>query len=594
MQFTRNNLNNSSSPYLLQHTENPVWWQEWSPDVIRHAKLEKKPLFVSVGYSTCHWCHVMASEAFSDSDTADYLNSHYVCIKIDREQRPDIDQFLMEFINRQNGSGGWPLNVFLTEELRPVYALTYAPVKHPDQGFSFLSVARKVFEFIEQKKETIPKFEPEKQDPPFSDQQNLVEAIIRYFDHDNGGFGNNQKFPSHTTLLYLLYYQASEENDTLRKICIKTLDAMRLRGLNDHLQGGIFRYCVDPKWTIPHFEKMLYDQAMALWVYSLGFRLTEDTFYKSMAEKIIICLEDSFKEGKFYISAHDADTGHEEGATYLWSYYELEKILNAEEFNRLSETYIIGKDGNFEGRIHLIRKNDNSIKEIEDKLLSYRNGRKQPSRDGKIISGINALTAISLIQAGRYLDNNDLVTKANSLVKDIIQKFWNGKTLGHSFFRDSLQEQSFLSDAATVLTAVSMLYENDPSWEEMMTAMARYVNTFRKGDDWIESKTDDFPSVGASWFDHPIPSGMSMTWMGMTRAMLLSGGQTTQMAYRQPLQADFYNIAAMISNGLFHVYTTKEFVSWNNLPANSLQKRGEPESDCFRGVCRNYSHTVIE
>ena len=130
--------------------------------------------------------------------------------------------------------------------------------------------------------------------------------------------------------------------------------------------------------------------------------------------------------------------------------------------------------------------------------------------------------------------------------------------------------------------------------EEMMTAMARYVNTFRKGDDWIESKTDDFPSVGASWFDHPIPSGMSMTWMGMTRAMLLSGGPTTQMAYRQPLQADFYNIAAMISNGLFHVYTTKEFVSWNNLPANSLQKRGEPESDCFRGVCRNYSHTVIE
>ena len=223
MQFTRNNLINSSSPYLLQHTENPVWWQEWSPDVIRHAKLEKKPLFVSVGYSTCHWCHVMASEAFSDSDTADYLNSHYVCIKIDREQRPDIDQFLMEFINRQNGSGGWPLNVFLTEELRPVYALTYAPVKHPDQGFSFLSVARKVFEFIEQKKETIPKFEPEKQDPPFSDQQNLVEAIIRYFDHDNGGFGNNQKFPSHTTLLYLLYYQASEENDTLRKSASKLL-----------------------------------------------------------------------------------------------------------------------------------------------------------------------------------------------------------------------------------------------------------------------------------------------------------------------------------------------------------------------------------
>ncbi len=593
MQFKRNNLNNSSSPYLLQHTDNPVWWQEWSPDVIRHAALEKKPLFVSVGYSTCHWCHVMASEAFSDRDTADFLNTHYVCIKIDREQRPDIDQFLMGFINRQNGSGGWPLNVFLTEDLRPVYALTYAPAKHPNPGFSFLSVARSVFEFIEQKKETIPQFNPEKDDPPFSHQENLVEAITGYFDQDNGGFGNRQKFPSHTTLLYLLYFQASEENDTVRNICIKTLDAMRLRGLNDHLQGGIFRYCVDPEWTIPHFEKMLYDQAMALWVYALGFRLTGDFVYKSMAEKITICLEDSFKEGEFYISAHDADTGHVEGSTYLWSYNELEEILTTEEFNRLSETYIIGKDGNFEGGIHLIRRNDNSIKEIEDKLLSFRNGRKQPSRDGKIISGINALTAISLIQAGRYLDNSVLVTKADSLVQNIIQKFWNGKTLGHSFFKGSLQEQSFLSDAAALLTAISMLYEHDRSWEEMMSIMARYVNTFKEGDDWLESKADDFPSVGASWFDHPIPSGMSLTWMGMTRAMLLSGGQTSPMEYRQPLQADFYNVAAMISNGLFHVFTTREFVPWNMLPANSLQQRGEPESNCFRGVCKNYIRPVI-
>jgi uncharacterized protein YyaL (SSP411 family) len=536
----------------------------------------------------------MASEAFSDRDTADYLNSNYVCIKVDREQRPDIDQFLMDFINRQNGSGGWPLNVFLTEDLRPVYALTYAPAKHPNPGFSFLSVARKVFEFIEQKKETIPHFNPEKYDPPFSEQENLVETIIGYFDHDNGGFGNSQKFPSHTTLLYLLYFQASQENDTVRNICIKTLDAMRLRGLNDHLQGGIFRYCVDPEWTIPHFEKMLYDQAMALWVYALGFRLTGDFVYKSMAEKIIICLEDSFKEGEFYISAHDADTGHEEGATYLWSYNELEEILTTEEFKRLSETYFISKDGNFEGRNHLIRRNDNAIKEIEDKLLSFRNGRKQPSRDGKIISGINALTAISLIQAGRYLDNNDLVTKADSLVNNIIQKFWNGKTLGHSFFNGSLQEQCFLSDAAALLTAVSMLYEHDRSWEGMMSIMARYVNTFKDGDDWIESKADDFPSVSASWFDHPVPSGMSMTWMGMTRAMLLSGGETTPMEYRQPLQADFYNVAAMISNGLFHVFTTKEFVPWNMLPANSLQKRGEPQSNCFRGVCKNYSQPVIE
>jgi len=586
MHSDRNNLDKSSSPYLLQHVNNPIWWQEWSSEVLKHASDNNKPLFVSVGYSTCHWCHVMAAEAFSDMETAVYLNDHYICIKIDREQRPDIDQFLMDFINRQSGSGGWPLNVFLTADLRPVFALTYAPVKSHNSVPSFLSIAQKVLEFIEDNKSDIPHFIPTGHYPSLSYGLNLIESISGYFDTENGGFGNGQKFPSHTTLLYLLYFLAVEENSTAKDICLETLDAMRLRGLNDHLQGGIFRYCVDQEWTIPHFEKMLYDQAMALWVYSLAFRVTDKSNYKLMAENILFCLDDSFSENGFYISAHDADTEHEEGATYLWTYDELERVLTSDEFLRFSKTYFIDRKGNFESRNHLLRRNDVPLKEIENKLLAIRKARVQPSRDTKILCGINALTAISFIQAGHYLERLDLEEKGMVLIRNLINFFWDGKALGHSLFNGILQKQSFLFDAAAMLNAISMLYESDKSWSDLMNTFAAYVNSFREGEIWIESRAHDFPPVKAALFDHPVPSSISLAEMGLTRAMTLSGETTSSLKFRQPLQADFYNLAAMISNGLFHVFTSKVFIPWNLLPVNSLQKRGEPETECFKGLCK--------
>jgi uncharacterized protein YyaL (SSP411 family) len=589
MKFSRNNLDKSSSPYLLQHVKNPIWWQEWGQAVINHAVSEGKPFFVSVGYSTCHWCHVMASEAFSDIKTADFLNSHFVNIKIDREQRPDIDQFMMDFMNHQTGGGGWPLNVFLTNDLRPVYAMTYAPAESRNSVPSFLSIARKVYDFIQGSLQDIPSFNQETFYPSFSSESDLVETISGFLDKQNGGFGRGQKFPSHSTLLYLLYFQSAEDNTIAREICIKTLDSMMLRGLNDHLQGGIFRYCVDPGWTIPHFEKMLYDQAMALWVYSLAYRVLGESGYRSMAFDIIRCLDESFEKEGFYITAHDADTRHKEGATYLWKYDELEKILTSEEFLLFSQTFEISRAGNFEGRNHLIRKKNLPLTDIEKKLLVVRNSREQPAKDEKIICGINALTAISFIQAGRYLDMPDLVKRADSLVRNLIEKFWDGKTLGHSYYMGNLQRQSFLSDAAAMLTAISMLYEHDNSWGEFMTLMAGFLNTFREGDEWIESGAADFFSIRASMFDHPVPSGLSLSWMGMTRAMILRGGTPATLKYRQPLQADFYNIAAMISNGLFHIFTSKKTIPWNLVPVNSLQMKGEPETDCYKGVCRPVS-----
>jgi uncharacterized protein YyaL (SSP411 family) len=590
LSYNRNNLDNSLSPYLLQHADNPVWWQEWDSDLLKYARETDKPLFVSVGYSTCHWCHVMAREAFSDVNTSEFLNTNFICIKVDREQRPDIDQYMMDFLTQQNGSGGWPLNVFLTPSMRPAYALTYAPAQDTPSMYSLLSIAQKVLDFYRENSGNIPEFRITDRKSAVVGENSIIRILSDYYDPEKGGFGNLQKFPPHSTLLYLLYQLSINESLYIRNMCTKTLDSIRLRGLNDHLQGGIFRYCVDPGWTIPHFEKMLYDQAMALWVYSVAYGVLGSAGYKEMAYDIIRCLDESFESNGLYISAYDADTDHREGGTYLWSCVELKKILSPQEFSDFSEVYQVNSEGNFEGVIHLIRNNDRNIREIEQKLLDVRKQRKQPARDEKIMCGINALTAIAFINASRVFGRPDLSTKAVNMIRQMKDIFWNGKELAHSLYNGKLQEQSFLFDAATLFTAVTFLFEEDVSWKEFMEELESYLYSFREGGNWIESKTTDFPRVYASWFDHPVPSGLSMAEMGLARYSLLEGrDEYIQHEYRQPFQSDFYNVAAMISKGLFHVYTSGNMIGWSTLPVNSIQLRGKPEQDCFMGVCRPLS-----
>lgn len=583
--FRRNNLDGSSSPYLLQHASNPVWWQEWSREVLEYASNEAKPLFVSVGYSTCHWCHVMAAEAFSDENTADYLNEHFICIKVDREQRPDIDQYLMEFISRQNGNGGWPLNAFLTPDIRPIFALTYAPVNSTTAMRSLLSVAQMISEYFCENAEKVSPFHPGENHPPYAELSSLSETLSTYFDNENGGFGNRQKFPPHSTLLFLLYQLGINDTPEARFMCRKTLDAIQLRGLNDHLQGGVFRYCVDGAWTIPHFEKMLYDQAMVLWAFSLGYRVIGNNAYKTMAENILRCLQESFEVDGLYISAHDADTEHAEGGTYLWSHDELKEILSPSELESLANTYVIENGGNFEGKVHLIRMNDTPLDNIEEKLLSVRKARRQPAPDGKILCGINALTAIALIQAGRYLERPDLEEKASLMIRKLINIFWNGKVLRHSYFQGILQEQSFLFDAAATLTAITMLYENDLAWYNLMEKMTGYLKSFKNKEIWIESVSEDFHPVAASWFDHPVPSSISLAELGLTRAALLAGREPEVLQFRESFQSDFYNLTVLVNNGSFHLFTSPDLIPWKNIPVNSLQRRGTPSTDCYNGTC---------
>ncbi len=585
--YTQNNLNISSSPYLRQHAGNPIWWQEWNSETLAYAAAANKPLLVSVGYATCHWCHVMAAEAFSDPETAAYLNANFVNIKVDREQRPDIDQYLMNFIQAQTGSGGWPLNVFLTPGLKPVHALTYAPLRTSGNRYSFLYIAQAVTEFMEQRGDNIMPFTQHEQEAPEADAERLAESLGEYFDRENGGFGAGQKFPPHSTLLFMLYRLSVSPDKLLDEMVTSTLDAMMMRGLHDHLQGGIYRYCVDREWTIPHFEKMLYDQAMALWTYSVAHRVTGGERYRIMAEKIVRCLDDTFTIDGMYASAFNADTDHKEGATYLWSMKELAALLSAEEMERFREVYDVSDTGNFEGLNHLVRKSDRRIDDIEEKLLKARRQRSQPSRDDKILLGLNALTAVALIQAGRQLDRPELAAAAAGLTWRLLETFWDGSSLAHSYYDGVLQQQSYLSDAAAMLLAITMLYEDDHSWGEMMNAMADYVRRFHGSDGrWIESDAGDFMKIYASWFDHPVPSAVSLAETALTRLALLTGADLTPAIYRRPYQSDFYNINVLLTEDLFYLYTTRDLLPWSSIPVNSLQRRGEPETVCYDKVCR--------
>ncbi len=590
----RNNLDSASSPYLRQHAGNPIWWQEWNRETLGHAVAENKPLLVSVGYATCHWCHVMAAGAFSDPETARYLNDNFISIKVDREQRPDIDQYMMHFIQTLTGSGGWPLNVFLTADLRPVHALTYAPAKSAGGRTSFLDIAQAVINYLQSNGNSIRPFSATEEEATSADAEKLTESLSEYYDRESGGFGSGQKFPPHSTLLFMLYKLAVAPDESLSEMVTTTLDAMMMRGLNDHLQGGIYRYCVDREWTIPHFEKMLYDQAMALWSYSLAYRVTGREHYRSMAEKIVKCLDETFLHDGMYVSAFNADTDHKEGATYLWSEDELAALLTPEEFTRFREVYEISSEGNFEGLNHLIRKNNDRIDDIEEKLLAARLKRSQPSRDDKILSGLNALTAVALMQAARHLSRPDLEAGAVTLVWRLLETFWDGSSLAHSYFDGVLQRQGFLSDAAALLLAITMLYETDESWGETMTSMAEYVRSFRKNDKWVESDADDFMKIYASWFDHPVPSAVSLAEMALTRVALLTGGDVAQAVCRRPYQSDFYNINVLMTEDLFHLYTTKEPMPWSAIPVNSLQKRGDPESICYNRTCRPIRQQAIE
>ncbi len=585
--FERNNLDKASSPYLQQHKDNPIHWQEWNKEVLEYAKKNNKLIFVSIGYATCHWCHVMASEAFSDKEIADYLNEQFVSIKVDREQRPDIDQYMMSFIIETQGSGGWPLNVFLTPDGKPFYALTYAPVA-PSYGLPpFLNILKMIKEGYEKHKEKIEMYKPYAITTENIKEKQVIEAIKSGADFDNGGFGI-PKFPPHNTLLFLISYYEETKDSEVREIIEKTLDIMATRGLQDHLQGGFYRYCVDNQWTIPHFEKMLYDQAMLLLVYSVAYKVLKKEEYKIIANKIITCLEETYQHNNLFYSAHNADTNHEEGATYLWSEEELQKVLTEGEFNQFTELYEINEKGNFEGKNHLIKRTFAFLPEIENKLLQIRKNRDQPFTDKKIITSWNALAGIALLLAYRCIGNEKAKDKAIILFKNLLAKHYINGKLAHSSINDSLQKDEFLEDYASMLLFATYVYEETREYKSIIKQLLKKIKEFQKGDGWIENKADDFIEISAQKIDHPIPSSTSLSEFSIFRAQLILQKEYSPSHYKEPLNYDFFNLVAFLKNGNLHEIHTPELIDWQLLPLNCIQIMSTNIQDCYKQRCMEF------
>ncbi len=582
-EFWKNNLDKASSPYLQQHKDNPIHWQEWSNEAIKYSKNNDKIIFVSVGYSTCHWCHVMAHESFDDKEVAEYLNKNFVSIKVDREQRPDIDSYLMNFIVNTQGTGGWPLNAFFTPELKPILALTYVPASKKYGMPAFIEVLKTVKQFYEKGKTKNYQISinPEEE----VDEEAVIDNIFSSYDEFAGGFGVEQKFPPHNTLLFLLNYYEHSKDKKIKDMVEKTLDMISMKGLNDHLQGGFFRYCTDPAWTIPHFEKMLYDQAMHLWVYSLAYKILKKQEYKTITEKIIKCLEESFEDNGLFYSSHDADTEKGEGKAYLWKIEEIKNILNEEEYKIFSEVYEL--DNNLEDKLHLIKKNMIFIEKIEGKLLEFRKKLTQPFVDKKIITSWNCILGIAFIINYRFTNNIKPKDKALNIFKKIVDNHYKHGRLSHSSINLLLQEGEFLEDYAALLLFTTYIYEETNNNLDFMKELADKIQKFRNNN-WIESDNADFMKIPAQDYDHPYPSSISLAEMALLKYKILLGEVYPTGNYKQSVNHDFYNLSVFIKNGKAHLIYTTSLIGWDKLPANSIQVISNKTQYCYNKACKEF------
>ena len=421
-----NRLSAEDSPYLRQHAHNPVNWFPWGDDAFAEAKTGDKPIFLSIGYSTCHWCHVMERESFDNLEIAELLNRNFVPVKLDREQRPDIDEIYMTGTQLMSGHGGWPMSNFLTPEGKPFFSGTYFPpesfrdlIKQLDKVWK--TRRTEIYREADRISEAIARHTNARgKSEELGDILRIsTEALLDLFDNSSGGFGSSPKFPQESHLLLLLESWKRNKGESVRNALRLTLDQMYQGGIYDQVAGGFHRYAVDNEWQVPHFEKMLYNQAQLLHVYALAYSRFNLNAYKRVANEIAeyVLREMTSSEGAFY-SATDADSEGEEGLFFTWTFEELENELSDDDLAFVMEVYGVTRDGNFEGKniLHLKNFPDLNRKEDSDdwlkhlsvikaKLYSLRTQRLSPLRDEKIITGWNSMMISALVIAGHLLQS---------------------------------------------------------------------------------------------------------------------------------------------------------------------------------------------
>jgi uncharacterized protein len=654
-----NRLINSKSPYLLQHAYNPVEWYEWEPEAFERAKRENKPIFLSIGYSTCHWCHVMERESFEDEEVANLLNKNFVSIKVDREERPDIDSLYMRVCQMMTGQGGWPLTVFLTPDKKPFYAGTYFP-KHskygrpgmldllPQIANAYKSNPQRIDKITSQLTEALQE-RPEAQTSKGIQETHLHEAyngLLRQFDAIYGGFGQPPKFPLPHQHLFLMRYYYWTGNKQALQMVTKTLDAMLDGGIYDQLGSGFARYSVDGKWLVPHFEKMLYDQALMLFALTEAYQITKNERYKQVIKEVVsfIQREMTDSQGAFY-SAIDADSEGEEGTYYIWSKQEVIDLLGPKEGEVFCDVFNMTEQGNFEGKniLNLIRtsleklaSNHNiSIDQVEKiiqhgkkTLFERRQQRVYPHVDDKVLTSWNGLMIAALAKAGAALKEATFLQMANRALQFIEQHLWTESGLKARYRDGEVKYQAYLDDYAFLLWAYVELFQAEGQSTYLHQAIKLYremMNRFwdpNGGFYFTDENGEQLLVREKQWYDGAIPSGNGIASYQLWRLYKLTNDEQMFTTVKQLLQAAANEVTHYPSGYLCTVQTAmalshggeevvvsgkderkdEELFQWlrtSFLPFTVFQKQEDVSKQwtvqiCQQFVCQQPVHTVEE
>lgn len=474
-----NRLAGETSPYLLQHADNPVDWYPWGDQALGRALAEDKPILLSIGYSACHWCHVMAHESFENIETARLMNQHFINIKVDREERPDLDSVYMQAVQTITGSGGWPLTVFLTPDRRPFFGGTYFPSQDGHGLPAFPRVLQTVIEAYKNRRSDIEKASQQimtvltspaataEAGEAFSADilKQAYLALERDFDRENGGFGGAPKFPQPMVLEFLLRYHHQGKNQNALKMVTTTLEKMAYGGIYDQLGSGFHRYATDNCWLVPHFEKMLYDNALLSRLYLHAYLVTGRELFRSVAEATVdyVLREMASPEGGFY-STQDADSEGVEGKYYLWTVKEITDVLGREDGQAVMDYFGVCDEGNFEGRniLHVVKELEpealSAISRARESLLKKREQRVRPGRDEKILASWNGLMLSSLAEAACALGRRDYLAAAVASGSFLLNSMTAGGQLKHTCKDGKSRIVGYLEDYALVIEGLMNLH----------------------------------------------------------------------------------------------------------------------------------------
>ena len=580
-----NRLAQEKSPYLLQHAHNPVDWFAWNDVAFAKARTENKAIFLSIGYSTCHWCHVMERESFEDEKIGAYLNEHFVSIKVDREERPDVDKIYMTFVQSTTGSGGWPLNVFLTPELKPFFGGTYFP---PDARYnrpSFLQLLQQIVQLWRERKTELVASADElharlelitsrdaKENLPLTPQtlQHAAQTFKEAYDPVNGGFGGAPKFPQ-PSIPSLVLRAAKRFGDAAAvKMVLHTCDRMNAGGIHDQLGGGFARYAVDAEWLVPHFEKMLYDNAQLAQLYLDAFLVSGDARQAEVVRDILdYVLRDMTHPGGGFFSAEDADSEGQEGKFYCWTHDELSKLLSPEEFIVAANYFGITKAGNFVDHSHpnpLPGLNVLSIVNPEvaeadlpllaaakNKMLAVRAKRVRPHLDDKILASWNGLMLGAFARASAILGEVKYRAAAEKNLQFLREKLWDekSKTLFHRWRDGERDNVQLLEGYAFYLSGVIELYEAtlnpahlDFAIELAESLLAKFYDPANGGFWQSPAGTTDLILRVKDDYDGAEPSGNSVATLALLKLASITGRED----FRQPAEATLQLFAHRLQN----------------------------------------------